>query len=147
MSTPTSSPRNSLTRWGKTTIKHIGGCHCGRVRFEVLAGTNVTVSICNCSVCYKSGFRGLIVPKEQFTLLSGAESLTTYTFNTGAAKHTFCTHCGIKSFYHPRSHPDGVSVNLSCVDNGTLQSVTFRPFNGQEWEKQYPAGQAERYLD
>ena len=98
-------------------------------------------------MCYKSGFRGLIVPKEKFTLVSGEDALSTYTFNTGVAQHTFCVHCGIKSFYQPRSHPDGISVNLNCVDPGTLKSVLLRPFNGQEWEKQYPKGQAERYLD
>ena len=128
-------------------VTHHGGCHCGQVRFEVQAPAEVTISACNCSVCYKSGFRGLIVPREQFKLLNGEESLTTYTFNTGAAKHTFCTHCGIKSFYQPRSHPEGVSVNLSCLDPGTMKSVTWRPFNGQEWEKQYPKGRAEHYLD
>lgn len=127
-------------------IKHFGGCHCGRVRFEVRAAADVTVSVCNCSVCYQSGFRGLIVPKEQFTLLSGEDSLTTYTFNTGVAQHMFCRHCGIKSFYHPRSHPDGVSVSLNCLEPGTMSSVTLRPFNGQEWERQYPKGRAERYL-
>lgn len=128
-------------------VTHHGGCHCARVRFEVQAPADVTISQCNCSVCYKSGFRGLIVAKEQFKLLSGDESLTTYTFNTGVAKHTFCTHCGVKSFYRPRSHPDGVSVNLSCLDPGTMKSVTLRPFNGREWEKQYPGGRAEGYLD
>ena len=123
-------------------IKHHGGCHCGRVRFEVLAPADATVSVCNCSICYKSGFRGLIVPKEQFTLLSGEGSLTTYTFNTGVAQHTFCSNCGIKSFYHPRSHPDGVSVNLSCLDPGTMSSVTLRPFDGRQWEKHYPKGRS-----
>ena len=127
-------------------IKHYGGCHCGRVRFEVVAPADVTISSCNCSVCFKSGFRGLIVPQEQFTLLSGEDSLTTYTFNTGVARHTFCSHCGIKSFYHPRSHPEGVSVNPRCLDPGTLTRLTLRPFNGQQWEQQYPKGRAEKYL-
>ena len=126
-------------------IKHYGGCHCGRVRFEVTAPADVTVSNCNCSVCYQSGFRALIVPEKYFTLISGEDSLTTYTFNTGIARHTFCSHCGIKAFYRPRSHPDGVSVNYRCIDAGTLTSITWRPFNGQEWEKQYPTGRAEKF--
>jgi hypothetical protein len=126
-------------------VRHSGGCHCGRVRFEFLAAARVTVSQCNCSICAKSGHLGLIVPKERFRLLQGEESLSTYTFNTGVAKHLFCRHCGVKSFYVPRSHPDGISVNARCVDPGTIEEMTVVEFDGREWEKQYPAGRAESF--
>ena len=59
---------------------------------------------CNCSMCSKTGFLHLIVPHEDFTLVSGADALTSYRFGTGAANHIFCKYCGIKSFYQPRSH-------------------------------------------
>lgn len=126
-------------------IKHTGGCHCGRVRFEVLAGEDIAVSACNCSICAKSGYRALIVPEERFTLLRGEDALSTYTFNTGVAQHHFCSTCGIKSFYVPRSHPNGISVNVNCLDEGTVKSVTVRPFDGQHWEAQYPKGRAEGF--
>lgn len=126
-------------------VKHTGGCHCGRVRFEVEAPADIVASQCNCSICTQSGFVGLIVPKERFKLLQGEECLTTYTFNTGVAQHLFCSHCGIKSFYIPRSHPDGRSANINCLDEGTVTSTTIRPFDGQQWEKQYPKGRAESY--
>ena len=121
-------------------ITHTGGCHCGRVRFEVVAPEILTVSDCNCSICSKSGYLHLTVPKSRFKLLSGSEALTTYQFNTGTAKHLFCSTCGIKSFYVPRSHPDGYSVNARCLDSGTIREMTITKFNGQEWEKQYPTG-------
>ena len=121
-------------------ITHTGGCHCGRVRYEVVAPAKLDVSECNCSICSKTAYLHLIVPAERFKLLSGADVLTTYTFNTGTAKHLFCSVCGIKSFYVPRSHPDGFSVNARCLDEGTVGSMTVRPFNGREWEKQYPQG-------
>jgi len=127
----------------QTLVTHRGGCHCGRVRFEALAPARVEVSDCNCSICNKVGFLHLIVPAEHFRLLSGKEVLTTYTFNTGAAKHLFCSVCGVKSFYVPRSHPDGFSVNARCLDPGTLEEMTVRPFNGQEWEQQYPEGRGD----
>jgi hypothetical protein len=117
-------------------ITHRGGCHCGRVRFEVLAPADIEVSDCNCSMCAcYGGFHHLIVPREQFRLLQGADVLTTYTFNTGVAKHTFCSVCGIKSFYTPRSHPDGVSVNARCLDAGTVTSIRVTAFDGQHWEE------------
>lgn len=124
-------------------VTHRGGCHCGRVRFEVLAPARVEVSDCNCSICSKSGYLHLIVEGAHFKLLSGREVLSTYTFNTGTARHLFCSVCGVKSFYVPRSHPDGFSINARCLDPGTLQEMIVRPFNGQEWEQQYPEGRGE----
>jgi hypothetical protein len=116
-------------------VTHAGGCHCGRVRFEVLAPAKLEVAECNCSICGKSGYLHLIVPADRFTLISGREALTTYTFNTRVAKHHFCAHCGIKSFYIPRSHPDGVSVNARCIDSDTIAELSVIPFNGREWEQ------------
>lgn len=116
-------------------VTHRGGCHCGAVRFEVRAPARITVQQCNCSVCSKTGFLHLIVAAEDFSLLSGAAQLQTYTFNTGVAKHLFCEVCGIKSFYVPRSHPDGFSVNLRCLDAGTVENVTVADFNGLDWEQ------------
>jgi hypothetical protein len=126
-----------------TMIKHTGGCHCGRVRFEVMAPAQIEVGDCNCSMCSKTGFLHLVVQKEHFKLLSGEDDLTTYQFNTRTAKHLFCRHCGIKSFYVPRSHPDGFSVNARCLDQGTVEGMTFRKIDGKNWEKHYPAGRGE----
>ena len=121
-------------------VLHTGGCHCGRVRFEVRAPARMVVSECNCSMCSRSGYLHLIVPKSHFRLVQGEESLITYTFNTGTAKHLFCSVCGIKSFYVPRSHPDGYSVNARCLDAGTVEAITIESINGREWETQYPEG-------
>lgn len=116
-------------------IKHSGGCHCGRVRFEIVAPEDILVSQCNCSICSKSGYLGLLVARSRFKFLQGEDCLTTYTFNTGVAQHLFCRYCGVKSFYVPRSHPHGYNVNARCLDPGTIDNMTVRPFNGQEWEK------------
>ncbi len=114
---------------------HKGGCHCGRVRFEVDAPAKPVVQECNCSICAKTGFLHLIVPHSRFRLVSGEDALTTYTFNTGVAKHHFCNHCGIKSWYVPRSHPDGVSVNARCLDPGTVEDLVVETFDGRNWEQ------------
>jgi hypothetical protein len=121
-------------------ITHHGGCHCGRVRFEVMAPAHLQIDICNCSMCSRSGFRHLIVPAECFRLLSGCDALSTYTFNTGTARHLFCSVCGIKSFYVPRSHPDGFSVNANCLDERTATGETLRYIDGRNWEAHYPQG-------
>lgn len=111
-----------------------GGCHCGRVRFRVTADLD-RVTDCNCSMCTKKGFLHLIVPRERFELLSGGDDVTTYQFNTGVAKHHFCKHCGIHSFYVPRSDPDKVDVNVRCLDGVDPRSVAVKPFDGRNWEQ------------
>ncbi|XP_048965434.1 centromere protein V isoform X1 [Canis lupus baileyi] len=88
-------------------VKHTGGCHCGAVRFEVWASADLHIFDCNCSICKKKQNRHFIVPASRFKLLKGAESITTYTFNTHKAQHTFCKRCGVQSFYTPRSNPGG----------------------------------------
>ena len=110
-------------------LVHRGSCHCGRVRFEIDAPARIDALQCNCSICRMSGFLHLIVPAARFRLLRGADALVEYTFNTGAAKHRFCRYCGIKSFYIPRSHPDGVDVNARCLDAGTVTRMDITAFD------------------
>ena len=113
---------------------HAGGCHCGRVRIEALAPAHLQLLDCNCSMCARSGHLHLIVTKEQFRLLAGAADLVEYRFGTGTARHLFCRHCGVKSFYVPRSHPDGYSVNARCLDPATIASTRITPYDGRNWE-------------
>ena len=115
-------------------VTHRGGCHCGKVRFEVDAAPDIVASECDCSICSMSAYLHLIVPKERFRLLQGEESLQCYRFNTRVASHYFCRHCGLKSFYVPRSHPDRISANVRCLDRHTVRSVTISRFDGRNWE-------------
>jgi hypothetical protein len=117
-----------------SVVTHRGGCHCGAVRFEVDAPADAELVDCNCSVCRLCGYLHLIVPQSDFRLLRGAAALAEYRFNSRVASHRFCRHCGIKPFYVPRSHPDGVSVNARCLDAGTHRPGRIRPFDGQHWE-------------
>lgn len=113
-------------------VTHRGGCHCGAVAFEVDAPARLTVSDCNCSICRMSGYQHLIVPRARFRLLKGAESLTEYRFNTGTARHLFCRRCGVKSFYVPRSNPDGYSVNVRCLDPSTIEHIEVELFDDRD---------------
>ncbi len=113
---------------------YTGSCHCGAVRFEVEAPDEIEVEDCNCSICSKAGFLHLIVPLARFRLLSGEDQLRTYTFNTGVAKHTYCGTCGIKPFYTPRSNPDGIDINVRCLDTQPRAMRIVR-FDGRNWEQ------------
>lgn len=117
------------------TVALEGGCHCGRVRLRVRCEEPFVALDCNCTICTKKGFLHLIVTKDAFELLSGEGDLTTYTFNTGVAKHTFCRVCGMHPFYTPRSHPDGVDVNVRCLDGDALSRFRVEPFDGAHWEE------------
>ena len=114
-------------------MKVHGGCHCGAVRFEAeLPEAPVPALDCNCSVCRMTGFLHIVVPHEQFDLLTGRDALLSYRFGTGAAEHLFCGTCGVKSFYQPRSHPDAWSVNANCLDEPV--ELQIEQFDGRNWE-------------
>jgi hypothetical protein len=115
-----------------------GGCHCRAVRFRVGVEKHEATE-CNCSICNKKGFIHLIAPRARFEIVSGADHLSTYRFNTGIAKHTFCRTCGIHPFYTPRSHPDQVDVNLRCLDGDVLGLFAITPFDGRNWEQNIDA--------
>jgi hypothetical protein len=114
-------------------VTYRGSCHCGAVRFEVDAPGHVVCLECNCSICTKSGYLHLIVPRSRFRLVQGEHHLVTYMFGTGVAKHYFCRTCGIKPFYVPRSNPDGIDVNVRCIDPPPA-SLEVQPFDGRNWE-------------
>jgi hypothetical protein len=116
------------------TTTYEGGCHCGAIRFRVEVERHVALD-CNCSICRMKGNLHLIVPKERFTLLRGEDSLSTYRFNTGVAQHTFCKVCGIHPFYVPRSHPDGIDVNVRCIDGEAIARFQVERFDGARWEE------------
>ena len=114
---------------------HHGGCHCGKVVFEFDAPPVLEATRCNCSICRMTGFLHYFVTRENFTLLTDDDAISTYTFNTGVAKHLFCRYCGVKSFYVPRSHPEGYSINLNCVAPETIESIATSDFDGRNWEQ------------
>ena len=111
-----------------------GGCHCGAVEWEAQLPDHIVADECNCSMCSAVGFLHVIVPRSKFRLIKGEDAISEYRFNTGAAKHYFCKICGVKSFYVPRSNPDGYSLNLRCMDRSQFAKVEIRPFDGQNWE-------------
>lgn len=113
-----------------------GGCHCGAVRFGfTVEEPEVELLDCNCSMCSRTGFLHLIVPHTKFSLAAGIDRLTSYRFGTGKAEHLFCTICGVKSFYQPRSHPECWSVNYRCLDAGHALVPTMVSYDGREWER------------
>ena len=110
-----------------------GGCHCGAVRFEArLPEPPVSALACNCSICSRTGFLHVMVPHDDFELITGRGALASYRFGTGAAEHLFCATCGVKSFYQPRSHPDCWSLNANCLDDPV--DLEIERFDGKNWE-------------
>lgn len=115
--------------------RYCGGCHCGAVRFQFLGPDQLDVLACNCSICNMTGYLHVTVPHAAFELLTPMENLADYRFGTGAARHLFCRHCGIKSFYQPRSHPECYSINLRCIEGGEAHLGQLQHFDGRHWEQ------------
>jgi hypothetical protein len=120
-----------------------GGCHCGRIAFEV-AGPIESVDECNCSICTKKGYLHWIVALDAFRLLTPRENLATYRFNTGVAQHHFCPVCGVAPFYIPRSDPDKIDVNARCLEGVDLSALRVGHFDGRNWETSYQGYRARR---
>lgn len=116
-------------------MRHSGSCHCGAIVIEVEAPAEIEAYECNCSICARTAFLHLVVPAASLALVQGRDAISTYTFNTGVARHYFCRHCGCRPFYVPRSNPDGYSVNVRCLDASTIAHLTVTPFDGQNWEQ------------
>jgi hypothetical protein len=116
-----------------------GSCHCGRVRFEVLA-TPTSLSQCNCSLCSKKGALYVKVRElGELRITAGESELSSYGFNTQRAKHYFCRHCGIHVFHRPRLDPERWSANARCLDDLDVSRYPLTRFDGRNWEAQASA--------
>ncbi|WP_154222126.1 GFA family protein [Marinicella rhabdoformis] len=118
-----------------TTIQVTGGCHCGAVRFIAQVDPKQTLLNCNCTLCSMTGHLHMMAKHENFVLHTDKNNLISYRFNTQKAEHLFCSQCGVKSFYQPRSHPDSWSINAHCVTGFKKEDWQIETFDGQNWEQ------------
>ena len=138
---PTLNEKSPLLQQGNSHHYFQGGCHCQSIRFVVFLPeterlTEQNLIDCNCSICTMKGFIHWTIPFKNFALYGDPQTLSNYQFNTRQAQHLFCSQCGVAPFYLPRSHPNHVSVNVRCLDDGAklMNTAQIQRFNGQEWE-------------
>jgi hypothetical protein len=94
-----------------------GGCHCGAIRFQArLVDGLRTARRCNCSLCRMRGAIAVSVALPDLVLTKGADRISEYRFNTGAARHFFCPVCGIYTHHQRRSNPGQYGLNVACID-------------------------------
>ena len=112
-------------------MKYTGSCHCGSIKFEIDSDLEKIVQ-CNCSICIKRNAKMIMIPKENFKLLEGSENLSLYQFNTEIAKHFFCKKCGIYTHHNRKSDPNGMGVNLGCIDDVDPMEFAVIQFDGKK---------------
>lgn len=111
-----------------------GGCHCGKVRYEVELALGPVVA-CNCSMCGRKGTLLAFVPDDKFRLVSGADDLTHYKFNKQVIDHNFCSTCGVTSFARGKRPSDGapmVAVNARCLDGVDVAALEIKHVDGKK---------------
>jgi hypothetical protein len=106
-----------------------GSCHCGAVTFEINADI-VELTTCDCSLCVKKNALMAKVHESALTILSGADVLSLYEWNTRRAKHYFCSRCGIYTFHRKRAAPDHFGVNVFCLDGFDPSAIPVRATEG-----------------
>ncbi|MDP1554711.1 MAG: GFA family protein [Hyphomonas sp.] len=106
-----------------------GSCHCGAVQFRI-SGEITDVYRCDCSLCRMKGALMTSVHEDAFTLLTGADLLSEYNWNTGIARHFFCSRCGIYPFHRKRAMPDHYGVNVNCLAGFDPSALTIRHAEG-----------------
>ena len=100
---------------------HKGSCHCKAIEFEIESDLDKIMQ-CNCSICIRKNAKMAMVSKDSIQIIKGKENLTSYKFNTMIAEHFFCKNCGIYTHHNRRSDPNGVAINIGCID-------AINPFN------------------
>jgi Uncharacterized conserved protein len=113
-------------------VKYKGGCHCGKIAFEV-EGEIERAMACNCSICSRKGALMWFIPREKLNLLTPESDLATYTFNQHAIRHRFCPTCGIHPFAEGKG-PDGnamAAINLRCVEGIDPDLLPVQHFDGR----------------
>ena len=78
--------------------KYLAGCHCKKVLFEFVSDIKVKLIKCNCSICKPLRYLHLIIPHEDFKLISNKKNIRSYQFGTKKVKHFFCKFCEKKVF-------------------------------------------------
>jgi len=112
---------------------HKGGCHCGKVRYEASVDLGSIIA-CNCSICTKAGLYVTFTKASNFKLISGKDDLKDYQFGKKWIHHLHCTNCGVESFARGDMPSDGtpmVAVNVRCLDDIDLDSLTLTPYDGK----------------
>ena len=108
---------------------YFGSCHCGLVRFRIDAEPDVK-TVCNCSICTKKNAVMVGVHESELVVLSGAEHLSTYQFNTMTAEHHFCDRCGVYTFHRKRSDPSTFGINVFCLAGFDVAAIPTRHADG-----------------
>ena len=90
-------------------------CHCGSVELTFESDLSV-IKQCNCSICKRKFAKMNILPKDSIKSIKGENNLSFYQFGTNLAKHFFCKICGIYTHHNRKSDPDGIGINIGCID-------------------------------
>ena len=91
-------------------------CHCKAVRLEVKLSDGLnTARRCTCSLCRMRGAVAVSAALEGLRIVAGKEFLTEYRFNTGVARHYFCSNCGVYTHHQRRSNPRQFSINAAAL--------------------------------
>ncbi len=109
-----------------------GSCHCGAIKFEFEGPAIESGVKCNCSICRRKGamMSSFLLASSEIRISAAEDSLSTYEFGSGIAKHHFCKKCGIYTFHQTLRKVGHYRVNIGCLDGVDSINLPYEVFDG-----------------
>jgi hypothetical protein len=114
----------------------VTSCHCGRATIT-LPRKPEQVTQCNCSLCSKTGFRGVYFSSDEIEIAGEFDSYVRSDLKQAYLANHRCRTCGILTHWTPLSDPphERVGVNARLIDAAILEGVPLQQVDGASWDE------------
>ncbi len=112
-----------------------GACHCGRASITIPRKPE-QVTQCNCSLCSKTGFRGVYFGSDELEIAGEFDSYVRTDLKQAYLANHRCRTCGILTHWTLLSDPphERVGVNARLFD-GALDDLPVSQVDGRSWDE------------
>ena len=113
----------------------VATCHCGRATIRLSRKPELVVQ-CNCSLCSKTGFRGVYFGSEELAIEGEFQSYVRDDIKEPFLATLRCAHCGIMTHWTPLTDPphERMGVNARLIDETLLDGIPVQQVDGASWE-------------
>jgi hypothetical protein len=100
----------------------VGGCLCGRIRYEMKSQPRLQLA-CHCVSCRKysgSAFSmSALVPREEIEITGMPKVYADRGDSGNEIKRAFCPDCGSSLYFEVAARPDALALNAGSLDDAS----------------------------